>query len=91
MSKGIKVREKVVDKLSLPKDIVLNMPVIRMVGNREVVIENHSGILEYNTEVIKVRSALGCVILKGTGFHIKDINHEYIYILGNVDSLEFIK
>ncbi len=85
------VKKKVSDKLSLPKDIVLNMPVIRIIGDKEILIENHGGILEYTLETIRLKSNLGDLELKGYGFQIKDISEESIFVIGKVDSLSFIK
>lgn len=91
MKKIDDVKKKVSDKLSLPKDIVLNMPIIKIIGDKEILIENHSGLLEYSLETIKLKSNLGDLILNGTGFEIKDINDENIFILGSIESLNFVR
>ncbi|KMT21651.1 sporulation protein YqfC [Clostridium cylindrosporum] len=91
MVKKSSVKEKVTEKLSLPKDIVLNMPNIKILGDKEVLIENHGGIIEYTADVVKLKSSLGEILIKGEGFQIKDISEDDIYILGKIDSLGFIK
>lgn len=91
MAKVNKLKEKVSDKLSIPKDIVLNMPVIKVIGDREVIIENHKGILEYTSSSIKLKSVLGDLTLIGKGFQIKDISEDNIFIVGLIDSLSFNK
>lgn len=91
MVKVAKVKEKVSDKLNMPKDIVLNMPVIRVVGDKEILVENHKGLLEYTSSTLKLKSNLGNIVLKGSGFQIKDISDENIYISGTMESLNFVK
>lgn len=91
MVKTEKIKEKVSDKLSIPKDILLNMPVIKVIGDREVIVENHKGILEYTSSTVKLKSVLGELIVTGKGFQIKDISEDNIFISGTVTSLNFNK
>lgn len=74
-----------------PKVVAFNMPIIKILGDREILIENHNGLIEYTLENIKLKSSLGDLVIKGRDFEIKDINDENIFILGNMDSLEFLK
>ena len=45
-----------VEKLELPQDIVLGVPILTMQGNTELLIENHRGLLQYDTDEIRVRT-----------------------------------
>lgn len=38
-------KEKILSKLDFPSDISLDLPKIIVVGNREITIENHKGII----------------------------------------------
>ena len=40
-----KSREVIAEKLDIPKDIILNMPKITIIGQEEITIENHKGIV----------------------------------------------
>ena len=42
------------DVLELPKDLVLNLPRITMVGNIQLTIENHRGVILYSDRRIRV-------------------------------------
>ncbi|MEG1415403.1 MAG: sporulation protein YqfC [Clostridium sp.] len=88
---GKNIKENLAEKLLLPKDIVLNMPVIKIVGNKEILIDNHRGILEYTDTKLKIKSEVGVLSIWGKNFKIKDINDESIFILGILDGFEFIK
>lgn len=77
--------------LELPKEIVLNMPKLVMLGNGDVIIENYKGIVEYAEGVIRVNTTSGIIKLTGTDIYIKEITAENIMVYGNILSLEFLK
>ena len=43
----------------LSRDVVAGLPVISMLGDCEVFIENYRGILEYSSEYLKVSTKIG--------------------------------
>jgi sporulation protein YqfC len=86
-----KLREKIAEILELPKEIVLNMPKLVMLGNGDVIIENYKGIVEYGEGVVRVNTTSGIIKLIGTDMFIKEITSENIMIYGNILSLEFFK
>ncbi len=86
-----KLREKFTEMLELPKEIVLNMPKLTMLGNGDLIIENYKGILEYDKDVIRVNTTSGIIKVKGIEIYIKEITAENIMIYGNILSLEFLE
>ena len=46
-------KEVIVEKLDLPKDVLLDVPKIIVIGRNEVTIENHKGIMLFEREKIK--------------------------------------
>ncbi|ACL74953.1 sporulation protein YqfC [Ruminiclostridium cellulolyticum H10] len=86
-----KLREKITEMLELPKEIVLNMPKLVMLGNGDVIIENYKGIVEYAEGFIRVNTTAGIIKLTGTDIYIKEITAENIMVYGNILSLEFLK
>ena len=56
MEDKLKKRKKVlVDKLEMPKEIVLDVPRITVIGRNEITIENHKGILIFEKNEIKIK------------------------------------
>ncbi|MFR2299238.1 MAG: YabP/YqfC family sporulation protein, partial [Clostridium paraputrificum] len=51
-----KGREMLVDKFDLPAEIVMDIPKIIITGNKEITIENHKGISNFEKNLIKVNS-----------------------------------
>ncbi|MBR4114266.1 MAG: sporulation protein YqfC, partial [Anaerotignum sp.] len=47
------LRKNVTEALELPKEIMLNLPLISLIGREEVTIENYKGILEYGEETVR--------------------------------------
>lgn len=84
-------REKFTEMLELPKEIVLNMPKLVMLGNGDLIIENYKGIVEYDKDVIRINTTAGIIKVNGIEIYIKEITSENIMIYGNILSLEFLK
>jgi sporulation protein YqfC len=85
------LREKFTELLELPKEIVLDMPKLTMLGNGDLIIENYKGIVEYDANVVRVNTTSGIIKVMGIDVYIKEITAENIMIYGNILSLEFQK
>ena len=53
------IRKQMTEALELPKEIMLNLPLISFIGREEVAIENYKGILEYSEQTVRVGTAAG--------------------------------
>lgn len=83
------VKENISEILELPKDIMLDLPKITLLGSLELSIENHKGIIEYTNEKIRVKSKEGIIKILGKDLLIKTIIKEAIIISGKISSIEF--
>lgn len=91
MSKKIdNIKNNIADALELPKDIVLDLPKITLIGNIQLYIENHKGIVEYSKERIRVNSKNGIIRIIGKKMVIKNIVTDEILITGEILNIEFI-
>ena len=84
-------KQTVAETLELPKEIVLNMPRLTMVGNNDLVIENYKGIIEYEDGRVRINTGIGVVKITGDRLLIKEITSEDIIISGVILSLEFLR
>lgn len=84
------MREKFTELLELPKELVLDIPRITIVGKGDMMIENFKGIIEYGSSRIRVNTGIGTVKITGAGLFIKEITSEDIIISGGINSLEFV-
>ena len=63
-------KEVLVEKLDLPKDVLLDVPKIIVIGRNEVTIENHKGIMVFEREKIKINTNMSPIEIKGHEFEI---------------------
>jgi len=87
----VSLKEKFSEMLELPKEIVMNIPKLTMVGNRDMIIENYKGIIEYDNARIRVNTGAGVIKITGSRLLIKEITSEDVIICGDINGLEFIK
>jgi sporulation protein YqfC len=87
MSEGIK--RKISDALDLPRDIILNIPRVTITGRIAVFLENHKGIVEYDSQSVKINTPVGIVSITGEDLLIKTIIADEITIEGRITAVEF--
>ena len=83
-------KEILVEKLDLPKDVLLDVPKIIVIGRNEVTIENHKGIMIFERDKIKINTNMSPVEIKGHDFEILYIAASTITIKGYFDSIEYV-
>lgn len=84
-------KEKMTEVLELPKEIVLNVPRLTMIGMSNLVIENYKGIIEYDNTRIRLNTSLGILKITGNSLVIKEITSEDVMVDGDIQGLEFFK
>ena len=87
MKKGI--RERIAEMTEIPKDFMMNMPRVTILGNREIYVDNYKGLLEYSDELIRLATTNKIIAIKGDGLLITRIVEEAIFVGGNIISVEF--
>jgi sporulation protein YqfC len=85
------IKKGIADLLELPRDIVLDLPKITLVGSLQIYIENHRGIIEYSTGIVKINTKAGILVVTGTNLTIRTIVVEEIIIVGHIDRVEFLQ
>ncbi|HZK38087.1 MAG TPA: sporulation protein YqfC [Clostridia bacterium] len=84
------IKKGLAEILELPKDIILDLPKIIMIGNLQIYIENHKGILEYTDNRIRINTKNGILRIIGKNLMLKNIVAEEIFIVGEINQVEFI-
>ncbi|MCK9216336.1 MAG: sporulation protein YqfC [Firmicutes bacterium] len=87
--KAYKVVEKLAEVLELPKDIILDISKIIVIGTDSFTIENHKGIVTYCDNKISINTGIGVITIIGKDLIIKSILEEEIIIKGQLSSIEF--
>lgn len=84
------IKEKMAQLLEMPKEVVLDFPKLVLVGDSELSIENYKGILEYESEVIRVKTVDKIIKVTGKNLEITAITDEEIQITGTVSEVKFV-
>lgn len=84
------MKSTVSEMFELPKEITLNLPKISIIGNNQMLIENHKGVIEYTPQRIRVNSSIGVIRIQGSDMKLKNIAADDIMIIGEVKEIEFI-
>lgn len=90
MGKRKYIKSIISTSLDIPSETILNVPSIKIIGNSEINIENHKGIIEYSKEILRINSIIGIIKITGKDLHIKEINHEETFLTGTIYLIEFI-
>lgn len=78
------------EKSILPVDLMYNLPVIEFTGNRRVTVEGSTGVLKYESEIIRINTNSVVLAFNGRGLTLKCISPTSIVIEGFITSTEFI-
>ncbi|MBZ4653761.1 MAG: sporulation protein YqfC [Bacillota bacterium] len=83
------VQQKIAHYLDIPKEIILDLPKITLIGDIQLYIENHRGIIEYTSEKIRIAIAIGELEIGGEKLVIRNITREEMYLDGHIKSVQF--
>ncbi len=87
--RGRRLRTLLADLTELPKDIVLDMPRITMVGNVQIYLENHRGIVDFDGGNIRINISSGTIHITGKNLVVRNIMIDEIIIDGDIDGIQF--
>ena len=81
--------EKASDFLDLPGSLVTSLPRIEISGGRQLLIEQHKGIIEYSPSEISVNAVNGIIWIRGEGLELRAMTEKQLLISGLLRGIEF--
>lgn len=84
-----RLARRVADLFELPKDIILDLPTVTLVGNLQCIVENHRGIIEYLPERVRINTARGEVVVTGRDLAIGSISQDDLVVEGRLSGFSF--
>ncbi len=75
--------------LDLPQDVVQDLPRITMIGNVQLYVENHRGVLHFSSENLKLELTKGTLEVFGKQLVIRAILSEEVFIEGLIDNVKY--
>ena len=82
-------KEKITEMLDMPKEVVLDSPKLTVIGDNQITIENYSGIMEYANEIIRIKTSVKAITIKGERLEIRTITDVDILIEGIIKGIQY--
>jgi len=84
------ISKAMADFLEIPKDLVLDLPKITLIGRNEFYLENHRGIIEFSSQRIRINLSRGFLELQGENLEIKALMPDEMKVWGEIRSIKYI-
>lgn len=84
------MRRVMADVLEIPEDLALDLPRITLVGNLNLNVENHKGIISYTANEVRLRVNDGYLIARGSSFALRSISKTDVFLEGEISSLQIV-
>lgn len=79
------------DAAQIPKELSGGLPLLHMVGQEELLIENFKGIVEY-TDAVLLLQTKGCLLrVEGEHLFLSYYTREELKVTGKITSVSFVK
>lgn len=73
--------------LELPRELVMDLPRVTLLGDMQVIVENHRGIIEYTRERVRISTSLGELVISGTDLALRTIFPDEIAVDGRIQGV----
>lgn len=81
---------KIASALQMPSSVYLEASHMELNGNREVIVDGCNGVLEYDSNVVRIRAGKRIVKFTGRDLNIKCMTVDSLIIEGFLIGIEFI-
>ena len=75
----------------LPADALAGVPRVEVVGDGELRMAPHRGILAYGSEEIHISGGNLVVLVRGSGLELRAMTQEELLITGTITTVEFMR
>ena len=87
MKRRKKIRETAGEWLEIPGEIAADVPRMELLGEHRVHLENHRGVLHYDSSAIRIATSLGPVSIRGEELLLRNVGREDILFKGTIHSV----
>ena len=84
------MKKEITNKLVLQKDIMYGLAIVKIVGQSELYIENHRGIIEYNNDKIVIQTKSSKIEIIGKNLLIVRFSNDDMKINGNILEIKYL-
>lgn len=79
------------ERMDLPGQLAAGIPQMELVGNAELYMAHHRGVLSYSTELVEVNGGDLILRLQGERLQIVAMTGEELRVSGRITSLELVE
>lgn len=83
------VKSKLAQKLNIPEDISDGLPIVTVMGEREVYVENYRGIIEYGKNCIRIQTKTCRITFTGKDLEIVYYTSSDMKIVGGLEAITY--
>ena len=88
--KKIDAMETVSEKMKLSSDILAGAPIVTVIGQTELVIENYKGIIEYTGDLLRIQTKTGRIHIEGKNLVIRQFSEDAMKVSGFVRMIQYL-
>ncbi|OMF34189.1 sporulation protein YqfC [Paenibacillus sp. FSL H8-0548] len=85
-----KFRKITAELLDMPHDVVFDLPRLTMIGDCQLYIENHRGVVHFSSERLRLALSKGQLEVIGSSLVIRTIWTEEVFVEGQISSIQLI-
>ena len=82
---------RMAELFDLPADVAAGLSHMELLGDRQLLLEGHEGLLAYGTELIDVSVGGAVLRVTGEGLTLKSMTEREVRIGGRIDGVEFLR
>jgi len=83
-------KERMAELFDMPKEVVLDLPKLTVYSDNQLTVENYSGILQYTTEYIRLKTSGKTIGIGGKCLELRTITDIDVLIEGEIKCIEYI-
>ena len=83
--------ERTAQLLDLPADALAGVPRLELVGNRQLYLEHHTGLLAYSDTQIDANTNFGVLRVRGARLALMAMTAEELRIGGDIAAVEWVR
>ncbi len=84
----MKIKREMSDILEIPSDVLMDLPKIILLGDVQVFIENHRGIVEYSSDRVRIHVKEYEVVITGENLRLKNVFTDEIQVEGKINGVQ---
>lgn len=81
--------EELSNRLHLPADMLAGAPIITATGRNELCLENYKGIIEFNSNLIRIQTKLCRICIEGKNLNILYFTEDEMKITGYINTIYY--